>query len=255
MIKKIILKIADFISFFWLVIPSKVRILFFTSLFILESRDNNPKRSLKRIFRVKDKLEWIINERAINYDSGIHPKHRLTGYHEFFIERIKNGQRVLDVGCGNGVVALDIAIKCPLSKIIGVDINKNNIDKANQYLKEKSIDNIRFIYGDINNEKRIESDIVVLSNILEHIKDRKSFLINIYELSNAKIFLIRVPLFERDWQIPLRRELGIYYYSDNDHEIEHTIEEFVNEMRLANLKVTEIKTIWGEIWATCKYEK
>tara|TARA_Y100001968_G_C19453940_1_gene770810 strand:+ start:6245 stop:7012 length:768 start_codon:yes stop_codon:yes gene_type:complete len=255
MIKKIILKIADFFSFFWLVIPSKVRILFFTSLFILESRDNNPKRSLKRIFRVKDKLEWIINERAINYDSGIHPKHRLTGYHEFFIERIKNGQRVLDVGCGNGVVALDIAIKCPLSKIIGVDINKNNIDKANQYLKEKSIDNIRFIYGDINNEKKIESDIVVLSNILEHIKDRKSFLINIYELSNANIFLIRVPLFERDWQIPLRRELGIYYYSDNDHEIEHTIEEFENEMRLANLKVTEIKTIWGEIWATCRYEK
>ena len=68
-------------------------------------------------------------------------------------------------------------------------------------------------------------------------------------------FLIRVPLFERDWQLALRKELGIYYFSDLDHEIEHTTSEFKREVNDANLKIKEIFTIWGEIWANCSNEK
>ena len=99
------------------------------------------------------------------------------------------------------------------------------------------------------------SDVVILSNILEHIKERKSFLRMIVKKSGAKTFLIRVPLFERDWQLALRKELGIYYFSDLDHEIEHTTSEFKKEVNEANLKIKEIYTIWGEIWANCSNEK
>ena len=52
----------------------------------------------------------------------------------------------------------------------------------------------------------------------------------------------------------LRRELGIYYFSDLDHEIEHTKNDFKKEITDANLKIKEIYTIWGEIWANCEYE-
>ena len=69
--------------------------------------------------------------------------------------------------------------------------------------------------------------------------------------TSAKKFLIRVPLFERDWQIAFRKEIGSYYFSDQDHKIEHTLEEFKNEILLSKLKITEIFTIWGEIWASC----
>ena len=99
------------------------------------------------------------------------------------------------------------------------------------------------------------SDVVILSNILEHIKERTSFLRMIVKKSEAKTFLIRVPLFERDWQLALRKELGIYYFSDLDHEIEHTTSEFKKEVNEANLKIKEIYTIWGEIWANCSNEK
>jgi len=64
--------------------------------------------------------------------------------------------------------------------------------------------------------------------------------------------LIRVPLFERDWQMPLRKELKINYYSDYDHKIEHTLQEFNNEVKMSGLQIKEIKTIWGEIWANCQ---
>ena len=104
-------------------------------------------------------------------------------------------------------------------------------------------------------QSNIRSDVVILSNILEHIKDRSNFLEQIIQKSKARKFLIRVPLFERDWQLPLRRELGIYYFSDLDHEIEHTLEEFKKEMTDVNLEIRDIQTIWGEIWASCKYEE
>ena len=52
--------------------------------------------------------------------------------------------------------------------------------------------------------------------------------------------------------MPLRRELGVNYYSDPDHKIEHTIAEFEAEMADAGLAVSELLTPWGEIWATCE---
>ena len=207
---------------------------------------------MKRIFEIKDKLDWIINERSIKYDNGIHPKHRLTGYHDFFTERIKNGDKVLDVGCGNGVVAIDIALKCQKSFIMGVDINNENIKIAKEIQLKNSLKNISFICGDINSQNNLKSDVVILSNILEHITERKAFLKNIIKKSGARKYLIRVPLFERDWQLALRKELGIYYFSDLDHKIEHTLEEFRNEIETSNLNIKEIYTIWGEIWANCE---
>ena len=252
--KKLILKLADFISIFWRIIPFKVREFIFTSFLILESRDKKTKKGLSRIFYIKDKLEWIINERAIFYGNGIHPKHRLTNYHQFFIDRIKDGESVLDIGCGNGAVAIDVAVERPNSNIIGIDINKESIKFARKLKEKNSLTNINFKNGNIIHKKDINSDIVILSNVLEHIEDRNTFLEGIISNTGAKTFLIRVPLFERDWQVSLRKELGIYFYSDLDHKIEHTVKEFKTEMNNVNLKIIELHTIWGEIWSRCEYE-
>ena len=252
--RELVLKFANLISILWLLFPSRIRNFIITSLFILESRDRNTKKGLIRIFRIKDKLEWIINERSLKYENGIHPKHRLTDYHSFFIERIKNGEKILDVGCGNGMVAMSIAKAFPKSFVLGVDINNKNIEFAENISKEKGIRNIRFAKGDISNEVNINADVVILSNVLEHINKRVIFLQNIFKKSKAKKFLIRVPLFERDWQIALRKELDTYYFSDNDHKIEHTVNEFKKEINQAGFYIKDMKTIWGEIWAECEYE-
>lgn len=252
--RELVLKFANLISILWLLFPSRIRNFIITSLFILESRDRNTKKGLIRIFRIKDKLEWIINERSLKYENGIHPKHRLTDYHSFFIERIKNGEKILDVGCGNGMVAMSIAKAFPKSFVLGVDINNKNIEFAENISKEKGIRNIRFAKGDISNEVNINADVVILSNVLEHINKRVIFLQNIFKKSKAKKFLIRVPLYERDWQIALRKELDTYYFSDNDHKIEHTVKEFKKEINQAGFYIKDMKTIWGEIWAECEYE-
>ena len=64
-----------------------------------------------------------------------------------------------------------------------------------------------------------------------------------------KRFLIRVPLFERDWRVPLKKELGVEWRLDLDHKTEYTLESFAEEMRQANLKITYQEVRWSEIWA------
>ncbi len=252
--KNIILGVAKLLSYSWLLIPTKLRRYIFTSFFILESRDNNPLISIKNLFLIKDKLDWIINERALKYGDGIHPKHQLTSYHQFFIDRIINGDNVLDVGCGNGSVAISIAKKLSKSFITGIDINKKNIDFAKQKQKESNLKNLHFINGDIHDYSEIASEVVILSNVLEHIEDRVLFLKNVQKLSGAKTFLVRVPYFKRDWQMAFRKKFGIYYFSDIDHKIEHTLEELEKELGGANLIMKETITDWGEIWTKCEYE-
>ena len=87
---------------------------------------------------------------------------------------------------------------------------------------------------------------------MEHIEDRVGFLQDIIRQAHPKIVLIRVPLFERDWKLPLRRELRVNYFSDPEHFIEHQVHEFHDEISRAGLVVVEEKTLWGEIWAVCE---
>ena len=246
--KKKILFLLSIVANFWRLIPSKLRVYIFTFFYLLESRDKDSKKGLKNLFKLKDKLEWVINERALFYGKGIHPKHRLTSYHNFFIDRIKNGEDVIDVGCGYGEVARSIAQFKNLSKVYGIDIDPSKINQAKSY---KKFDNLFFTKGNAEENLNYKADVVVLSNVLEHIISREDFLVNIRKSTNAKKFLIRVPMFERDWQIPLRKELQIYYFSDEDHKIEHTIKEFKKEIQNCNFKITYMTTIWGEIWAEC----
>jgi len=58
-----------------------------------------------------------------------------------------------------------------------------------------------------------------------------------------------VPLFERDWRVPLKKELGIDYRLDSTHCIEYTQEEYFEELHQAGLKTTNTEFRWGEIWS------
>ena len=249
--KKLMLKISNLFSLIWLLVPSKIRKFLFTSFFILESRGSNTGNGLKRLFELKSNLEWVINERSIAYDKGIHPKHRLTPYHDFFIDRIYDGEVVLDVGCGQAIVAASIAAARKNSFVFGIDIDEDNIKKGKNLINEKKLKNVKLILGDIYEQKELKADKVIISNVLEHINNRIEFIEYLKLITKAKYFLIRVPLFERNWQIPFMRELGIDYFSDIDHKIEHTIVEFKKEMSDSKLIIKEMETLWGEIWVSC----
>lgn len=247
--KLFFLKVANAIAIGWRLIPERLRLNFVTGLLIVETRHCNAAQGLSSLLRLRDRLDWVLNERAMIYGKGEHPKHRLTNYHNFFIEHIEDGEKVLDVGCGYGAVARSIARARPRCRVVGIDNNPSRLEQARG---SDNPANLSFILGDASIYVPTGRwDVLVLSNVLEHIDDRIDFLKSLRATTAVSRYLIRVPLFERDWQMALRRELGVDFRSDDDHRIEHTLAEFRSEIGAAGLVIREMQTLWGEIWADC----
>jgi len=176
-------------------------------------------------------------------EGGIHPKHRLTKYHEFFVNNISSEDAVLDVGCGNGFLTCDIARKA--KHVTGIDLNPKNIKFAKTHFYK---DNINYVVGDATKfEFGAKYDVVVLSNVLEHIDKRIEFLRRIRKLAGR--FLIHVPCINRDWLTYYKRELGLFYFLDKTHKIEYTIDTLRNELAHAGMEIKSASIQFGEIWA------
>ena len=93
-------------------------------------------------------------------------------------------------------------------------------------------------------------DVIILSNVLEHIEERVAFLKQVK--NKASKFLIRVPMINRDWITPYKKELGVEYRLDPTHFIEYTMESFQDELEKAGFAVYSYTIQFGEIWAITK---
>ena len=202
---------------------------------------------LKVLLKLENSLSKMIANLAIRYEGGVHPKHRLTRYHDFFIKNVKRGEWVLDVGSGIGLLSYDVAQKGV--EVLGIDTDKEAVRFAHRRYK---LSNLYFIVGrapDFMSSRPF--DVVMLSNVLEHIDDRVAFLRSLMERARAKRFLIRVPLFDRSWLVPLKRELNVEWRLDPDHKVEYTSKKFVKEVKDAGLIVESMNIKWGELYAVC----
>ena len=198
---------------------------------------------IKLLLRVYNYLYQRISYLSRKINAGIHPKHRIIDYHNYFLNQIKEGSKVLDVGCGIGSLSFDLAKKAKL--VTAIDINGKLIKIAKERFQKE---NIEYIIGDaITYNFKNQYDYIILSNVLEHIKNRTEFLINIQKL--ADVILIRVPMINRSWIVLYQKELNIDYRLDASHYIEYTFNTFEKEMKSAGLKIISFTIQFGEIWA------
>lgn len=188
-------------------------------------------------------------ESAVEACAGLHPKHRLMNYHDFFVRRTARGERVIDLGSGNGAVACSVARESGAT-VVGVELNPANAEAARRRAEAEGLaDSVRFVEGDITRD-RVPGrfDAVVLSNVLEHVPDRARLLRQWAGWYAPSRFLIRVPAFDRDWRTPWKRELGVEWRLDPTHETEYTLDSLEREATEAGLTIGERVINWGEYW-------
>lgn len=194
-------------------------------------------------------IYFLIGQLATRMNNGFNPKHSIMQYHDFFVRNVAATDHVLDIGCGIGYVADTVAQKA--KKVIGIDFHEPSIEKANRRFQRK---NLEYIVGDATTYKFDDTfDVVILSNVLEHIDHRVDLLKKVKKL--APKLLIRVPMFNRDWLTPYKKSIGAEWRLDHTHTIEYTVETFTEEIKAAGLRIEECSVQFGEIWAVIKHAK
>lgn len=210
---------------------------------------DEPAAALRRLLELQDAIHARIEVLAVELDGGVHAKHRLIRYHDFFVERVRPGETVLDVGTGKGELAHDLAVRAG-AKVTGIDTSPDVLAVARSRRAHPAVE---WVEADLYAYEPGRSfDVLVLSNVLEHLRDRPQVLRRLVEATGARRVLIRVPLLERDWTIALRRDLGVFHYSDPTHTTEYDPEQLRAELAEAGLEVDELQLRWGEIWASAR---
>ncbi|QDT35770.1 class I SAM-dependent methyltransferase [Stratiformator vulcanicus] len=206
----------------------------------------SPREAAKFLMDLDYRLYQLHGPAAVRYGNGLHTKHRHMKYHDFFSSRIQRNELVLDIGCGVGALAFSIAEKSG-ADVTGIDLSRSNIDQA---LTRFGHPRVNFQCGDaLTSLPAGRYDVVVLSNVLEHLPHRSDFLRKAIQTTGSSRFLIRVPVYERDWRVPLKDELGVDYRLDPTHETEFTLETFAEETSAAGLEIQHLEVRWGEIWS------
>ena len=209
-------------------------------------------RAMRQLLQVYEDAYRGVDFGAIDYDEGVHAKHRLTRYHDFFVERIRRGECVLDVGCGKGELAHDIAERSGAT-VIAIDASPWMLEFARARFSHPRVTYVQTDAVDYTPEEPV--DVAVLSNVLEHIAPRVELLRALRERAGAQRLLLRVPVEDRDWTVPLRRELGLPHFSDPEHKIEYDQKLLRDELAAAGWEMGEPLLNWGEIWADASARK
>ena len=129
-------------------------------------------------------------------------RENLWGYHkrlrfvrdvivESFPDRAADSLRVLDVGCGNGS---ELAL--PLARlgfqVTGIDIHAPSIEHARRL--GAGVANLSYVCGRVEELEAAPYDVVILSEVLEHLREPRSLLLaGMERLSKDGIIIVTVP--------------------------------------------------------------
>ncbi len=106
--------------------------------------------------------------------------------------QIKNGQNILELGCGWGSLSFYLAKKFPDSRIISISNSSLQIDYINKLAAQNKIDNLRAVKADINNFKtEAQFERVLSVEMFEHMRNYQKLLQKIsgFLTAEGKLFV------------------------------------------------------------------
>jgi ubiquinone/menaquinone biosynthesis C-methylase UbiE len=106
---------------------------------------------------------------------------------------------ILDLGTGNGEIAIRAALKFPHSSVIGIDVSSGMINEAKNKVRKMGLKNVRFVVSPMENLTIERADFVVSNLAFHHIKNKLRVITEI-----CKILPIKGRLIIGDWFKPTR---------------------------------------------------
>ncbi len=151
----------------------------------------------------------------------------------------KGVERILDVGCGIGIITKKLAESFPIAMIDAIDISEVAIRKA-----RINSQGINFFHADGMTYvgKNELYDVILLNNIYEHIENPTGMLKNLKKLlSETGIIIISTPnrYFLRN---VIRKFLGFNIVIPRYHITEYSIGQMYDHHQYAGLNINFIKT-------------
>ena len=102
---------------------------------------------------------------------------------------------ILEIGCGTGNICIPLASKG--YNVIGIDLNKNAITKANQIKKSKKLNNVNFFVKNTSEyfcSDSIKKFDIIASDILEHLQNPINICTSIFDnLEGGGFFIVTIP--------------------------------------------------------------
>lgn len=163
----------------------------------------------------------------------VHPKHLLgDAAQAWYLERLSPGDRVLDIGCANGMHTLACAARC--RAVYGFDASPAHLRVARALAAERGVANALFYRGDAEQPYPFQAgtfQMVVFLDVLEHLVQRDAALAEVRRVlaPGGGVLALAVPNRETSWK-RLRREAGLFPYADPDHKIEYSLPEIQAEL-------------------------
>ncbi len=208
---------------------------------ILRTRRFISFDNMKKLMELIDDFDKVVLQVIKVREGGENPKHDIEGFDQFIIDNITEKDRVLDVGSGYGKLAFKISEKSEF--VLGIDIREEPIIYSRKKYKRS---NLSFEVKDFFKFTAKDNfDVVVFSNVLEHIDDRKKFIVKALEI--APRLIIRVPAFNRNWMVGYKKKLNLNWKLHKDHFKEYTEETLQEEIIDSKNLVKKLHTSWGNI--------
>ena len=171
----------------------------------------------------------------------------------FIEQNVRNGQVIVDIGCGVGIVTEALARRAPDSRFIGIDISGASIREAREMVR---LHNVEFVHASMTGQAdEILShiggpvDVMCMVDAIEHFPepDRQALFAQLSSLASEDCTLLLAypsPEYQRHLMANDPAELQIV-----DNVIE--IDALVGEALVAGWKLRSFRYV--DVWSTNQY--
>ncbi len=92
----------------------------------------------------------------------------------FLLPHVRSGVDVLDVGCGVGSIALDLAPAVAPGRVVGIDADSEQIGRATRSAAERAIENVEFFTSSVYELPFADAsfDVVYANAVLMYVRDQ-----------------------------------------------------------------------------------